>query len=87
MDMEKINENPVRVLLTQTEKKGLFSKKEVPVYAIGDENGTPLTEYEFSSIKPFEDGFAVALRKKADAFFWIQTARKFFLTTVITTFV
>lgn len=64
MDMEKINENPVRVLLTQTEKKGLFSKKEVPVYAIGDENGTPLTEYEFSSIKPFEDGFAVALKKK-----------------------
>lgn len=62
--MEKINENPARVLLTKTEKKGLFSKKEITMYAVGDENGNPLSDYVFSKICPYEDGFADATSKK-----------------------
>lgn len=62
--MGNLNNDPVRVLLSQTEKKGLFSKKEVSSYAVGDENGAPLTAYEFSLISPYEDGFTYAVKKK-----------------------
>ena len=62
--MERICDDPVRYLLAQTEKKGLFSKKEVTVFAVGDENGTPLTAYEFASVGPYTDGFASAQKKK-----------------------
>ena len=45
MSMQIINQDPIRYLLEQTVKKGFFSKKEVIKYAIGDENGQPLTEW------------------------------------------
>ena len=55
-----LSNDPVRTLLEKTEKKGLFKKKEVTFYAVGDENGNPLSGYEYLGIEPYEDGFAAA---------------------------
>lgn len=58
--MKVINENPLRYELSRTEmKKKLFSKEEVTKYAIGDEDGNPITEFSFDEITPFENGFAL----------------------------
>lgn len=62
MSMQIINQDPIRYLLEQTVKKGFFSKKEVIKYAIGDENGQPLTEYDWAVISPYEDGICMAQR-------------------------
>ena len=60
--MQIINKDPVRYILEQTVKKRLFSKKEVTKYAIGDENGQPLTGYDWAVIHPYEDGISMAQR-------------------------
>ena len=59
-----INEEPKRYLLSQTVvKRSLFSKKELTLYAIGDENSKPLTEYEYEHIEPYENGLTSAYTK------------------------
>lgn len=60
----KINDDPVRYELSQTTvKKGLFSKKEIVRCALGDENGDPLTPFEYGNISQYTDGFAETLYK------------------------
>ena len=56
MNMQIINQDPIRYILEKTVKKGLFVKKEVTKCAIGDENGQALTEYDWEVIEPYEDG-------------------------------
>ncbi len=56
-----INEEPKRYLLSQTTvKRSLFSKKELTLYAVGDENSKPLTGYEYEHIEPYENGLTSA---------------------------
>ncbi len=63
----KICDDPIRHVLSQeTEKKGLFSKKSVTMYALGDENEQPLTAYEFISIESCGCGLFAAARKKGE---------------------
>jgi len=62
MGKQIINSDPVRYALEQTVKKGLFSKKEVTKYAIGDENGQPLTGYDWTVVHPYEDGICMVQR-------------------------
>ncbi len=62
MNMQVINQDPVRYILEQTVKKGIIFKKNVTKYAIGDENGQPLTDYEWEVIHPYEDGISMAQR-------------------------
>ncbi len=60
----KLNDSPERYALSRAEiKKGLFSKKEVIKYALGDEDQNALTEYDYDSIEPFSNGFARAAKK------------------------
>ncbi len=59
--MKQINDNPVRYELSSTiVKRVLFSKKEITVCALGDENGQPMTEYLYDCISEFKDGVAEA---------------------------
>ncbi len=63
--MTQIHDNPPRYILEQTEtKKGLFSKKEVIKYAIGDENQHPLTGYDYDEIEEYHDGYAIVTVRK-----------------------
>lgn len=59
--MNKINDQPIRYAVGKTvTKKGLFGKKELTKFAVGNEEEEPLCAFDYDLIVPFEDGIAAA---------------------------